>query len=47
MKGGIDARLNSFFEKERIDCSVLLSEWEELCTGISERNLEDSKQNSE
>jgi hypothetical protein len=39
MNGGIDHRLRNFFDKEKIDCSVLLSEWDELATEISTKKI--------
>lgn len=40
-------RLEAFLEREKIDCTVLLSEWDEICTDSVSKREDGIPQSSE
>lgn len=47
MEESTSVRLNAFLEKEKIDCSVLLSEWDEICADSANKIKGGAKQTAE
>lgn len=44
---GSNKRLNDFINREKIDCTVLLSEWDEICKESSVRKQDGLPQSYE